>query len=151
MEVNLPKEVHNVSKTCPNPHKCPKCDQNMSKIGHIYNHNPKTTKYSTGFSSEIGTKLCDWAVRQARAGCYPPAALSTNDSETLYSLYSDILGNPPPLCPLPPSVRTSFVNASLLVLRGHAHDHGGERQRHYYLGREGKLVYLTNSGLEVVP
>ena len=37
---------------------------------------------STGFSSEIGTKLRDWAVGQARGGCYPRAALSSNDSKT---------------------------------------------------------------------
>ena len=39
---------------------------------------------STGFSSEIGTKLRDWAVGQAGAGCYSLAALSSNDSKTLY-------------------------------------------------------------------
>ena len=41
----------------------------------------------TGFSSQIGTKLRDWAVWQARAGCYSQAAagcyyqaaLSSND------------------------------------------------------------------------
>ena len=38
----------------------------------------------TGISSQIRTKLRDWAVRQARAGCYCPAALSSNDSKTLY-------------------------------------------------------------------
>ena len=39
----------------------------------------------TGISSEIRTKLRDWAVWQARAGCYTQAALSTNDSKTLYT------------------------------------------------------------------
>ena len=34
---------------------------------------------STGFFSEIGTKLHDWAVGQAGAGCYSLAALSSND------------------------------------------------------------------------
>ena len=36
-------------------------------------------------SSQIRTKLRDWAVWQARAGCYSSAALSLNDSKTLYS------------------------------------------------------------------
>ena len=40
---------------------------------------------TTGFSSEIRTKLRDRAVWQARAGCYSQAALSSNDSKTLYS------------------------------------------------------------------
>ena len=39
---------------------------------------------STGFSSEIGTKLRDWAVGQAGGSCYSRAALSSNDSKTLY-------------------------------------------------------------------
>ena len=39
---------------------------------------------STGFSSQIGTKLRDLAVGQAGAGCYAQAVLSTNDSKTLY-------------------------------------------------------------------
>ena len=30
------------------------------------------------------TKLRDWAVREARAGYYSQAALSSNDSKTLY-------------------------------------------------------------------
>ena len=38
----------------------------------------------TGFSSEIGTKLRDWAVGQAWGSCYSWAALSSNDSKTLY-------------------------------------------------------------------
>ena len=40
----------------------------------------------TGFSSEIGTKLRDWAVGQAGGSCYSRAALSSNDSKTLYSV-----------------------------------------------------------------
>ena len=40
----------------------------------------------TGFSSEIGTKLRDWAVGQAGGSCYSRAALSSNDSKTLYML-----------------------------------------------------------------
>ena len=38
----------------------------------------------TGFSSEIGTKLRDWAVGQAVGSCYSRAALSSSDSKTLY-------------------------------------------------------------------
>ena len=38
----------------------------------------------TGFSSEIGTKLRDWAVGQAGGSRYSQAALSSNDSKTLY-------------------------------------------------------------------
>ena len=34
------------------------------------------------------------------------------------------------------------MDASLLILRGHAHDHGGERQRHYYLWK--REVMLLN-------
>ena len=40
----------------------------------------------TGFSSEIGTKLRDWAVGQAGGSCYSRAALSSNDSKTLYTI-----------------------------------------------------------------
>ena len=43
---------------------------------------PKTYWY-TGFSSQIGTKLRDWAVGQALGSCYCWAALSSNDSKTL--------------------------------------------------------------------
>ena len=39
---------------------------------------------STGFLSEIGTKLRDWAVRQAGTSCYSWAALSSNGSKTRY-------------------------------------------------------------------
>merc|ERR1712020_164108 len=39
----------------------------------------------TGFSSELGTKLRDWAVGQAWGSCYSWAALSSNDSKTLYN------------------------------------------------------------------
>ena len=38
----------------------------------------------TGFSSEIGTKLRESAVGQAGGSCYSRAALSSNDSKTLY-------------------------------------------------------------------
>ena len=43
------------------------------------------TRY-TGFSSEIGTKLRDWAFGQAGGSCYSRAALSSNDSKTLYQV-----------------------------------------------------------------
>ena len=46
---------------------------------------------STGISSQIRSKLRDWALRQAKAGCYSQAALSSNDSKTLYtSLFASI-------------------------------------------------------------
>ena len=38
----------------------------------------------TGISCHIGTKLGDWAVGQAGAGCYSQAALPSNDSKTRY-------------------------------------------------------------------
>ena len=39
--------------------------------------------FDTGFLSEIGTKLRDWAVGQAGGSCYSQAALSSNDSKML--------------------------------------------------------------------
>ena len=48
---------------------------------------------STGISSQIRTKLRDWDVWQARAGIYPQAALSSNDSKTLYK--REMEGGPP--------------------------------------------------------
>ena len=44
----------------------------------------KSDKPCTGFSSEIGTKLRDWAVGQAWGSCYSQAASSSNDSKTRY-------------------------------------------------------------------
>ena len=38
---------------------------------------------NTGILSQMRTKLRDWAVRQAKAGCYSQASLSSNDSKTL--------------------------------------------------------------------
>ena len=38
----------------------------------------------TGFSSEIGTKLRESAVGQVGGSCFSQAALSSNDSKTLY-------------------------------------------------------------------
>ena len=43
----------------------------------------------TGFLSEIGTKLRDWAVGQAGGSCYSRAALSSNDSKTRYTCLSN--------------------------------------------------------------
>ena len=40
---------------------------------------------TTGFSSEIGTKLRESAVGQAGGSCYSRAALSSNDSKTRYN------------------------------------------------------------------
>ena len=45
---------------------------------------PEGSMKCTGFSSEIGTKLRDWAVGQDGGSCYSLAALSTNDSKTRY-------------------------------------------------------------------
>ena len=45
---------------------------------------PLATSFTTGFSSEIRTKLREWAVGQAGGSCYSRAALSSNDSKTLY-------------------------------------------------------------------
>ena len=40
-----------------------------------------------GIMNQISTKLRDWAVWQANAGCYSQAALSSIDSKTLYASY----------------------------------------------------------------
>ena len=49
-------------------------------------HHPQMTqKRCTGFSSEIGTKLRDWAIGQAGGSCYSRAALSSNGSKTRYT------------------------------------------------------------------
>ena len=37
--------------------------------------------------SQIRTKLCDWAVWQARSGCYSQAAFSSNDLGTIHGPY----------------------------------------------------------------
>ena len=47
--------------------------------------------YPTGILSHLGAKLRDWAIRQAGAGCYSWAALSSNDLKTRYLLYGGIL------------------------------------------------------------
>ena len=43
----------------------------------------KSISWNTGFLSEIGTKLRDWAVGQAGGSCYSQADLSSNGSKTL--------------------------------------------------------------------
>ena len=45
-----------------------------------------TQRRCTGLLSEIGTKLRDWAVGQAGGSCYSWAALSSNNSKTLYKV-----------------------------------------------------------------
>ena len=42
------------------------------------------SKAFTGISSQIRTKLPDWAVLPVRAGCCSGTALSSNDSKTRY-------------------------------------------------------------------
>ena len=51
---------------------------NITKLVTKNNFGP-----STAVSSEGMAKLRDWAVWQARTGCYSQAALSSNDSKTL--------------------------------------------------------------------
>ena len=41
------------------------------------------SRYYTGILNQMKTKLRDWVVWQARAGCYSQALLSSNDSKTL--------------------------------------------------------------------
>ena len=53
-------------------------------IGSLGEHPEMISAQSTGFLSEIGTKLRDWAVGQAWGSCYSWAAVSSNDSKTLY-------------------------------------------------------------------
>ena len=48
-----------------------------------HQHRNRWRRRITGFLSEIGTKLRDWAVGQAGGSCYSWAALSSNDSKTL--------------------------------------------------------------------
>ena len=52
-------------------------------IGTVHAKGPTTHSYA-GFSSQIGTKLRDWADRQAGAGWYSRAILPSNDSKTRY-------------------------------------------------------------------
>ena len=57
----------------------------LQAISQVYLWFGIVSSICTGISSEIRTKLLDWAVWQARAGCYFQAALSSNDSEMLYN------------------------------------------------------------------
>ena len=43
----------------------------------------------TAISSERRAKLRDWAIWPVRANCYTQAALSSNDSKTLYVVGSN--------------------------------------------------------------
>ena len=60
----------------------------MSLFGISYSvmqpYHVEGRRVSTGFSSEIGAKLREWAVGQAWGSCYSRAALSSNDSKTRY-------------------------------------------------------------------
>ena len=57
-------------------------------FGSVYVHLDENRDFTynscsrTGISSHLGAKLRDLAVRQAGAGCYSWAALSSNDSKT---------------------------------------------------------------------
>ena len=57
-------------------------EKEVSKSDHIPPFKP--IRVRTGFSSEIGTKLRDWAVGQAWGSCYSREVLSSNESKTLY-------------------------------------------------------------------
>ena len=74
---------------------------------------------STGFSSEIGTKLRDWAIRQAGGSCYSRAALSSNDSKTLYLGYSGLNHIPSTklgICQAVPKIRTKGLAVVLKII-----------------------------------
>ena len=58
---------------------------------HGTNGWPRGKQASTRNSSQIRTKLRDWAVRQAKAGCYSRAAMSSKDSKTLHDQLCFIL------------------------------------------------------------
>ena len=62
-------------------------------------HCPQMTqRRCIGILSQIRTKLRDWAVCQARTGCYSQAALSSNDPKRLYTnicyVYCDAVMEP---------------------------------------------------------
>ena len=54
----------------------------ISEISQVIVDPPR--ERCTGFLSQIGTKLRDWAIGQAWGSCFSWAALSSNDSKTLY-------------------------------------------------------------------
>ena len=63
----------------------PYCKQELDGDKRGFKISRKAFRKSfTGFSSHIGAKLRDWADRQARAGCYSWAALTSNHSKTRY-------------------------------------------------------------------
>ena len=49
----------------------------------VYTVRRVSIQHNTGISNQIRTKFRDWAIWQARAGCYSQAALSSNDLKTL--------------------------------------------------------------------
>ena len=57
--------------------------ETMPQMSPDISHEFDDDRRTTGFSSQIGTKLRDWAIGQAEAACYSWAALSSNDSKTL--------------------------------------------------------------------
>ena len=59
------------------PWKHPSCERARVYLAFLI-------KY-TWISSHLGARLRDWAGRQAEAGCYSWAALSSNDSKTRYT------------------------------------------------------------------
>ena len=83
---------------------------NPSPLVHKF---PPLLSSSTGISSQIRTKLHDWAFWQASASCYSQAALSWNDSKTLY--YGHSSRSVVPNKHLPYYVRLAASKASLAV------------------------------------
>ena len=67
--------------TTPAPGICPFLSSHI----HVSERKWVFSLCSTGISSHLGAKLRDWADRQAEAGCYSWAALSSNDSNTRYT------------------------------------------------------------------
>ena len=61
------------------------CEQSSYTTTYLVeSDDSRSRRKTTGISSEIGTKLRDWAVWQARTGYYSQAAVSSIDSKTLY-------------------------------------------------------------------
>ena len=60
----------------------PLCDT-LFNIGPAVLKKINDIQCRTRITSQIRIKLRDWAIWQARAGCYSKAALSSTDSKTL--------------------------------------------------------------------
>ena len=58
----------------------------MSTSWQLHGSNYMSPCKYTAISSHLGAKLRDWTVRQAGAGCYFWAAMSSNDSKTRYAV-----------------------------------------------------------------